>query len=310
MKVILVTGSTGFLGTSFLKSLQKSKEDFTVVCLFFGQKGFIDDPRFLWIECNLLDISKHEELVRTIAPTYCVHFAWYVPPREHWYSLKNVEWVYASAHLFKLFCAYGGKVFLGAGSMAEYALESGVLDEDTTPLEPKTLYGQSKKSLFDILVQIRNAAYQDVILLWSRIGYVFGENQESQRLLKLIFNGLKYKTRVFLIAPDTVRPYIYVTRLTDYLAEILFLVHHDFVFNISGLQGYTLEAMVCAMATQLRTSAETIIFDAYKPPIYEPKVMEIVMERALSVGIAIQDTFIEDLQAFVTNLNNETPLRF
>ena len=306
MKTILVTGASGFFGTSFLNALKKSTDQFKVFCIYVGQKGIVEDSRFIWIECDLLNMKSQQELIETLKPTHCMHFAWHVPPGTFWDSFKNIEWLYASATLFDFFCKNGGKVFVGAGSIAEYDWSSGVLDEEATPLNPATLYGESKKSLLIMLKKIRDRHLYQTVIIWPRIGYFFGENEPPEKLMSRLFTAISSGSTLRLTSANIKRPYAHVRHLGNILASLMFIVDDDFIFNLSASCSYCLGDIVKNIATQLQKSTDTLLFNAYNSPVYEPEELIILNKRLLQKSLAFQeDVFFDDLKIFVGNMHGK-----
>ena len=303
MKKILVTGATGFIGESVIDALKNSDEDFKVFCLSLDKKKSLNDSRFIFFECDLLDIQSQEVLIKNIAPTHCIHLAWHVPPQEFWHSMKNIDWLYASAHLFKMFCRYGGKVFLGAGSIAEYDLSESELDEEKTQLLPSTLYGESKKALRSLLQHIQNQHSSETVLLWARIGYFFGEQQPRAKLLTRLFESINAQTPLLVSSKETSRPYAHVSYLGIALVKALFQVHFDMTFNISASNSYSIGEIVEKISSSLEKESSCIEYGAYQSPIAEPLNIKISTKKIEDViDWKIPNTFINDISIFTQNL--------
>ena len=300
MKTILITGAAGFFGTSLLKAFQNLNGDDKIVCVYYKDKGESTDPRITWIEQDLLDISKHEKLFQDVQPTHFVHLAWYVPPQNFWHSIKNVEWLYASTSLFDQFCSVGGKVFIGAGTLAEYDWNYDVFDEEKTPLLPHTLYGQSKKALFELIQQIRNKKSPSTILLWSRIGYFFGEGEPKEKFLSRLVASVINKNNLNVMSRETVRPYAHVDYLGRALVDVVLSAQDDLVFNVVSPYACSLEDMVCFVASTVKQDASTIFYGKYTPPVSELPVLKVEVERLRkAIHFDWKDTFFDDFKLFV-----------
>lgn len=303
MKRVVVTGATGFVGRSVVEAFLGCTEDIKIFCLYKGASPALDDRRFVWIECDLEDISTHQQLMNEIKPTHCIHLAWYVPPKEFWHASKNIDWIYVSAKFFEAFCAAGGKYFLGAGSIAEYDMSGGNLDEKLTPLLPNSLYGEAKKTLFLLLQQIKRQNYPQVVLLWARIGYFFGESQPQEKLFTKVFKSLLLEDNLKVMAATTRRPYAHIKYLGQALLKALFSIEHDMIFNVSSSSTYSLEQIVEALAKSLAKGSSPIIYGGYKPPLCEPEKIEISVKNFEdTVKWSIPDTFISDVSLFARNL--------
>ena len=243
--------------------------------------------------------------MNTHKPTDLIHLAWDVPPGEFWHSMKNIDWLYASISLFKEFCDGGGKKFIGAGSSTEYDWFSGVLDEQTTPLIPSTLYGECKKSLHAILQQIQQRNYEQTVLIWARVGYFFGEQEPQQKLISKIINHLMIQTSLNLVSEIISRPYAHVKYLGEAFVHVLFNRGKNIDFNLSGSDQYTVKEIVEFIGRELQKSTNVISYGAYKSPIKEPDNLICNTDRLKKIiGYDMPTTFYEDLKEMILEKRN------
>jgi nucleoside-diphosphate-sugar epimerase len=130
---VLVTGATGFVGRQALAPLAARGYEVHAV----GRR-----------EVDLLDPDATTRLVEELRPTHLLHFAWYAEPGAFWQSPENERWLAAGVHLLEAFAASGGTRAAVAGTCAEYDWSgSGILSEQSTPLAPRTAYGEAKNAL-------------------------------------------------------------------------------------------------------------------------------------------------------------------
>ena len=101
-----------------------------------------------WHRADLLDREQTSALMKAVAPTHLLHFAWYAEPGKYWHSEENLRWVEASLRLLRAFAGAGGRRIVIAGTCAEYAWTREThCKEESTPLRPATLYGSAKHAL-------------------------------------------------------------------------------------------------------------------------------------------------------------------
>lgn len=115
-----------------------------------------------------------------------IHLAWYVGPKCHVHDL-NLDWTLATLNLLKNFKENGGKRFAGAGTISEYEYKYGYLLEDETPTSPKTLYGESKNSIYKIASVY--CKQNGIEFKWPRIFNLYGPAEKSQRLMPSVINS-------------------------------------------------------------------------------------------------------------------------
>lgn len=182
-KRVLVTGGTGFIGGNIVRELADKGYEVHLAAippLPNARENIIPH------EINLMDSSSVEGFMKENEFECLVHMAWYVGPKCHTSNL-NLEWAIATLNLIKSFVAYGGKVFLGAGTVSEYEYKYGYLLEDETPTDPKTMYGNSKNAVYNIAKVF--CSQNSVAFKWPRIFNLYGPNEKPQRLVPSVINS-------------------------------------------------------------------------------------------------------------------------
>ena len=172
-KKVLITGGTGFIGRNVVDEL--------VFPPFAPEKeGLIQ------YEMNLMDTDAVNKFLKEHNFENLIHLAWYVGPKCHVHDL-NLDWTLATLNLLKSFKENGGKRFAGAGTISEYEYKYGYLLEDETPTSPKTLYGESKNSIYKIASVY--CKQNGIEFKWPRIFNLYGPAEKSQRLMPSVINS-------------------------------------------------------------------------------------------------------------------------
>lgn len=185
MKKVLLTGGTGFIGQAVVEILlNKGYEVHLISTKTQKQRqGVINH------QINLLDNKALGEFFAKHSFESAIYLAWYVNA-DYQINDINLEWIIATLNFIKLFKENGGKKFLAAGSMLEYDLKYGYLNEDLSPLNASSLYASSKTALYKAL-----SAYckkYDIDFKWARIFNVYGPGEKKQRLMpSVIISCLK-----------------------------------------------------------------------------------------------------------------------
>ena len=175
---VLVTGASGFIGRHVLCDL--------VSCGYAvhatGRTVLADPSRAVqWHAADLLFPGAAEALIREVRPSHLLHLAWTATPGAFWTAPENLDWVAASITLYRAFVAAGGRRAVLAGTCAEYDWSDPLLDEQTTPCAPGTLYGAAKDALHRVLRQA--AADDGVALAWGRVFWLYGPHEARARLV-------------------------------------------------------------------------------------------------------------------------------
>lgn len=182
-KKVLITGGTGFIGKNVVAEL--IKRGYEVHSLVFPpfapeQKGLVQ------YEMNLMDANAVDKFLSEHHFENLIHLAWYVGKGCH-IADQNIDWTISTLNLLTSFQKYGGKTFVGAGTISEYEYKFGYLLEDETPTSPETLYGESKNSVYKIAKTF--CKQHDMKFKWPRIFNLYGPNEKPQRLMPSVINS-------------------------------------------------------------------------------------------------------------------------
>lgn len=190
----MVTGATGFLGRWAVQGLLQ--RNFIVHAL--GAPSDTGLPAeaegALFHPVNLLDSVQVQRLVKEIAPSHLVHFAWNATPGLYWTTPDNYSWTAATLNLLRAFREAGGARFVGAGSCAEYDwTRAGVCVEGETPLVLEsdalaTPYAICKAALGRMAGTYGSTDTFSVA--WGRIFFQYGPYEHPDRLVPSIIRAL------------------------------------------------------------------------------------------------------------------------
>jgi nucleoside-diphosphate-sugar epimerase len=181
---VLLTGATGFIGAHAVDALVARGHEVHAVA---RQPG-VARAGVVWHEAELLDPSAPSQLVNDSRPDNLLHLAWYAVPGSFWSAPENERWIDASLRLLRAFGESGGRRAVMAGTCAEYQWGAEVLSEESTPLEPATLYGACKHATH---VAARAVADElGVALAWGRIFFLYGPGEPEGRLVSSVARAL------------------------------------------------------------------------------------------------------------------------
>ena len=185
MTQILLTGGTGFLGTPLRKILKEHKIPTRLILrkpveLFKNETAVFCEDFFNADELFYKNALKNIQTV--------IHLAWYVEHGKYQYSNLNEQCKNASFKFAEIALKENIAHFIGVGTCFEYQMQNAPLDI-STPLKPFTPYGTAKAELFLELKKLfQNTKTR---FSWARLFYLFGENENPNRLTPSIHNALK-----------------------------------------------------------------------------------------------------------------------
>jgi nucleoside-diphosphate-sugar epimerase len=190
MKRVLVTGAPGFIGSACLPDLLA--REYEIHAVASPKREIPDDLLELdgieWRRSDLLDPSEFAPLLERTQPSHLLHLAWHAP--GSWDAPENWRWVDVSLALLGEFIAGGGTRAVVTGTSAEYDYHQGdgVCSEKTTPLQAQSIYGQSKRQLFERAIQLFEGAPPN--FAWARLFSLYGPREQYKRLVPSVTRAL------------------------------------------------------------------------------------------------------------------------
>ena len=206
---LLVTGGTGFLGSSLVRQAHAAGHAVAVL------SRDPDAPRIPAVPLAGRLEDPPWDAIDRFAPDICVHAAWIATPGVYLDAPENADWHGWSADFLRRLADRGTRRFVVLGTCIEYRPTGQPLSEDTTPIEPASPYARAKDALHREL-----RATLPGTLAWARIFYPYGEGEHPDRLASSVIRRLAAGERVGLRTPDSVKDYIHVDDVGSALLRI------------------------------------------------------------------------------------------
>lgn len=221
MSLVLLTGSTGFVGRQIFKVLQDKGHQVRLIIRdnsqsrianMKGVERIIHTPNIFsesssWLEgvCAGVDIV--------------IHCAWYVEPGQYLQSDKNLECLVGTISLAKAAANVGVKRFVGIGTCFEYEMSNEPLSV-YSPLSPLSPYAAAKAAAYMTLSQY---FYQKSLsFVWCRLFYLFGEGEDSRRFIPYLHKKLSLGEVADLTSGNQIRDFINVSVAAEKIVETAF----------------------------------------------------------------------------------------
>ncbi|MBV4423565.1 dTDP-glucose 4,6-dehydratase [Clostridium tyrobutyricum] len=252
MKTYLVTGGAGFIGSNFVHYMLKKYNDVKIInydkLTYAGNlenlKSIADNPNYTFIQGDICDKSKLEELFQEYDIDYVVNFA----AESHVdRSIKNPEIfvqtnvlgtvtllntaknAWAEGESFK-----SGKKYLQVSTDEVYgSLGSEGYFTETTPLDSHSPYSSSKASA-DLMVKAYFDTYRMPVNI-TRCSNNYGPYQFPEKLIPLVINNCLNKRELPVYGDGmNIRDWLYVEDHCKAIDMVLNGGEVGQVYNIGG----------------------------------------------------------------------------
>jgi nucleoside-diphosphate-sugar epimerase len=203
--MILITGANGFVGKQVLKNLLAQGTHIRIVVRYGSviQLNHTDNVEVIRTH-NLFeeDQAWWEENLQGVDTV--LHLAWYAEPGQYLNSAINFECLTGSLRLASACINAGIRKFIGIGTCFEYDVRVGYLSTET-PLLPATIYAAAKTSTYFSLSNL--FALSKVDFAWCRLFYLYGEGEDSRRLVPYLIEKLSRGEPAELSSGNQIRDY-------------------------------------------------------------------------------------------------------
>lgn len=228
---IVITGATGFIGLEFTKLVLECGHKAIAVCREGSKSiGMLPkDPALTLVYCSMQDYLDLSSKIKNA--DLFVNFAWdgtSVNDRsDESIQKQNVE---ATQNAIRMAHRIGCKLFVEAGSQAEYGVVNGIITENT-PCHPFSEYGKAKLAIKEAGFKLSKEL--GIKYLHLRIFSVFGENDHPHTLFMNAMSKMRVNASLDLSPCVQKWNFLYVR---DAVKQILFLCEKAF-----GDEGFTHE---------------------------------------------------------------------
>lgn len=247
---VLLTGASGFIGRYVLNALQQ----YGIEVVAIGRTQ--PQPSIPFIETDLLSVSDFTPLLRQAQATHLLHLAWYAEHGKYWISPLNLRWVEATTRLVEAFCEVGGQQVVVAGTCAEYDWAHGYCREDSTPLNPATLYGTAKDATRRLVMAV--CAQYQVPCAWGRIFLPFGQGESASRLIPSLIEVFQGMRAPFGVNANAYRDFLHASDVAEGFVKLLAAQSND-TYNLCSGEPRPLAEIVTVLATLLDADPATVL---------------------------------------------------
>tara|TARA_B100000925_G_C22002926_1_gene472186 strand:- start:1464 stop:2363 length:900 start_codon:yes stop_codon:yes gene_type:complete len=246
---ILITGASGFIGSSFLKKLVRT--DIKVLCISRTRPLCIDkNKNFSWLEGDINNLDKIEDKIIAFKPTVVFHLIWEgIPVFNSVNSMKNL---FNSIKLFEIiFKSNSCKKIIVPGSCFEYSKKFGSCEE-SEKLSPSDYFTWAKLSLYEYL-KIQSIE-REISFAWFRLFYVYGPLQRAGSLIPTLIESINNNKCPDLRTPKNLNDFVYVDEVTELF---LLTLNKDFssgIYNVGSGQSSSVTDICSIIEDNIRSN--------------------------------------------------------
>jgi nucleoside-diphosphate-sugar epimerase len=215
---ILLTGATGFIGSTFARIALARGHSVAGIVLPTEKipAPLTEAAHFTAIRGSLQSLPWNE--VEAFHPETCVHAAWITTPGIYLESPENYKFLEHSVEFLRQTRERGTKHIVALGTCIEYRITHAALSEEHTQVDPTTVYSRCKNEL---RLKLEAEATRDAFrLCWARVFYPYGPGEHPSRLCSSILAKLTREEKVVLKTPQSTKDYIFIEDLADALLTV------------------------------------------------------------------------------------------
>lgn len=262
--IFFITGASSFIGVELCRYL--SDNGHSVIAMSRRENEYLEEiAKEGHLEVFRADMQTLPELAKDINADVFVHLAWAGTTHEERNNpVVHEENVRLSLECVKLAKHMGCKLYVDAGSQAEYGIVSGIITEGT-PCNPFSAYGKGKLKMYQesrVLTKELGLKY-----IHLRILSVYGENDHDETLIKSALKKLKAGEPIEMRSGGQKWNYVYVKDAARQIAEFSFhaIMNKEFnqeVYNVCSNDTRKLQDFIDVMK-KITGSSSKLSFGRY-----------------------------------------------
>jgi nucleoside-diphosphate-sugar epimerase len=244
MNKLMLTGSTGFVGSVLLLKLIKKFKVYAIVKRIPKKKI----KKVIYIKISLFNEKEIIFLLKKEKFKYLIHLAWEARPKKFWNSENNIKFLHSSTNLYYNFCKFGGKFAILVGSSAECNLRNKfIYEKEYIQKFVFSKYSISKYLFFRNAKKISNIFNSR--MLWARLFWIYGNKQPKGKLFSDLIRHLQKKKK-FIIKNKS--DSINIMHVEDVAGALFRLIHSRIVgiTNIASKDNIKVFQLICMIKNE------------------------------------------------------------
>jgi nucleoside-diphosphate-sugar epimerase len=242
---ILITGSTGFIGSNLVRQLIKKYDDIHIIIRKDSNLWRINDiiGKVNIHYVDLVEKSAVVKAVEKIKPQTIFHLAAYgaYPFQNNVEKIKSVI-LDGTINLIEACLKNKFKIFINTGSNSEYGFKNSPMKESDI-LCPNSHYAVMKAATTNYCQFI--AASQKLPIVTVRPFHIYGPYEEPSRLIPKLVTKLLDNELPKLVSPNIARDMLYIDDAIDLFCSIASIkVNNGEIFNMGSGSQSTIRMIV------------------------------------------------------------------
>ena len=214
-KPILITGSSGFIGSNLLRYFVKNKIKVNIILRKESNLWRIKDllSKTNVFIVDLRDKKKLAKIIKTIKPKTIFHLATY-GAYSHQDNINEIQSgiLESTINLVQECQKYKFDIFINTGSNSEYGFSSKKMNENDQ-LKPNSYYSIFKAASTNFCEF--QSITKKISIVTVRPFHVFGPYEDPNRLIPTLISNMLYKQKIKLVSPKIARDCIYIDDVID-----------------------------------------------------------------------------------------------
>ncbi|HMK54485.1 MAG TPA: NAD-dependent epimerase/dehydratase family protein [Methanobacteriaceae archaeon] len=244
-KTVLITGSTGFVGSNLVRRSLKEGADVHIITRENSDKWRLKDVLTDLNEyhADLTDYNRLKSVISEVEPSIIFHLATYGGDASQNNAQKIIESNFMGTfHLVNASKEVGFDLLVNTSSSSEYGIKSEPMQEDD-PLEPVNDYGVSKAAATLYCQSV--AKRENLPLVTLRLFSPYGYYEGPDRLIPSIILSCLTDKPPQVSSPNFVRDFIFIDDVLDsYLSLVKNPPVNGEIFNIGSGKQHTIGDVV------------------------------------------------------------------
>ena len=264
--VFFITGASSFIGIELCHYLSDNGHE--VIAMTRRANGHLDEiAKDGRLNVFIADLQTLAEVSQKIRADVFVHLAWAGTTHEERNNpTLHEDNVRLSLECVKTAKRMGCKLYVDAGSQAEYGIVPGVITEDIS-CNPFSAYGKGKLKMYQESSRLTKELGLKYIHL--RILSVYGENDHEETLIQSVLKRLKANEPIEMCSGGQKWNYVYVKDAARQIASLSINAMKDNIFcqeiyNIASNDTRTLQEFIIAMK-EVTGSTSSLKIGGYNP---------------------------------------------